>query len=117
MLLFRRLYASELPNDSPDLLPPYPTDPPGLHKAQTSVAWLTHEMERRDISNLELYRRLRAAGLRGVSTNIISLWRTDKTAITPETLPLLLEALEMPPQTGSYGPSTFFTPCIRLLLT
>ena len=80
----------------PTWLPLHPTDPPGLHKAQTSGAWLTHEMERRNISNLELYGRLRAAGFRGVSTNIISLWRTDKTAIAPETLPLLLEALDMP---------------------
>lgn len=77
-------------------LPLDPADPPGLHKAQTSGAWLTGEMERRGLSNRELYHRLQAAGFIGTSDNIISLWRTDRTAIAPETLPLLLEALDMP---------------------
>ena len=92
----------------PTWLPLYPTDPPGLHKAQTSGAWLMHEMERRNISNLELYRRLRAAGFRGVSANIISLWRTDKTAIAPETLPLLLEALDIPSPDRQLWATLFF---------
>lgn len=78
-------------------LPLDPSAPPGTSRAQTSGAWLSAEMARRGISNAELYRRLRTLGFRGGSANIIAMWRHDRTPIAPETLPLILEALGLPP--------------------
>ncbi len=64
---------------------------------QTSGQWLTAEMARRGIPNGELYSRLCRLGFASASGNIVSMWRTDRCAISLEVLPLVLEALGIAP--------------------
>lgn len=78
-------------------LPMDPAMPPGTRRDQTSGAWLSTEMARRGISNADLFRRLVRLGFRGGSANIIAMWRHDKSPIASETLPFLLEALDLRP--------------------
>ena len=78
-------------------LPMDPAVPPGTHHDQTSGAWLSAEMAYRGLSNADLFRRLVRLGFRAGSPNIIAMWRHDKSPVAPETLPLLLDALDLRP--------------------
>lgn len=75
------------------LLPRNPRCPLGQAAEQTSGEWLTAEMDLRGFSGIKLHRALRQHGFQGRSPQIISLWRTDKSPIGAETVPILLRAL------------------------
>jgi hypothetical protein len=75
-----------------------PLDPRGATgNDQTSGQWLTAEMARRGLSNSEFFARLCRLGFTSTSGNIVSMWRTDRCAISLEALPLVLEALDIAP--------------------
>ena len=61
----------------------------------THGEWLCRQMAHRDISCIELFRRMSVLGFDGQSPNIVSLWRAGSCRVGLETLPKLLQALGM----------------------
>lgn len=66
--------------------------------AQPAANWLVAQMTQRDLTNSELFRRMRLHGFQGTSPSVISMWRSGATPISLDTLPYLLKALGMSAQ-------------------